>query len=230
MMNINGKTIALLSGAVLLSAGALHAAPPEPGAPPPFRGKPGEGPGKMGRRPGKGPGMMGPMRPGMMRPGAARGAAMWRAFSLLDEAERKKMLELQRNDPDKFFAEMRKLSAEFEKQEQARLKKLQCLIDKYRNSTDKAERERLKAELTKMERAQFDKRIAGLTRTVESTKRRLALMEQGLKERKEKADAIVDARVEALLSGEIPVAPAFPPAHMRQGPPRQGPPHQGPRK
>ena len=164
----------------------------------------------------------------MMRPGAARGAAMWRAFSLLDEAERKKMLELQRNDPDKFFAEMRKLSAEFEKQEQARLKKLQCLIDKYRTSTDKAERERLKAELTKMERAQFDKRIAGLTRTVESTKRRLALMEQGLKERKEKADAIVDARVEALLSGEIPVNPVYPAPHMRQGPPRQGPPRQGP--
>ena len=224
MMNINRQTIALLFGAVLLSTGALWAAPPEQGAPPPFQGRQGEGPGKMGRRPGKGPGMM---RPGM-RPGAARGAAMWRAFSLLDEAERKKMLELQRNDPDKFFAEMRRLSAEFEKQEQARLKKLQCLIDKYRTSTDKAERERLKTELTKMERAQFDKRIAGLTRTVESTKRRLALMEQGLKERKEKADAIVDARVEALLSGEIPVAPAYPAPHMRQGPPRQGPPRQGP--
>lgn len=225
-MKINSKGIALLSGAVLLSAGALWAAPPEQGAPPPFQGRPGEGPGGMARRLGKGPGMM--MRPGM-RPGAARGAAMWRAFSLLDEAERKKMLELQRNDPDKFFSEMRRLSAEFEKQEQARLKKLQCLIDKYRTSTDKAERKRLKTELTKMEKAQFDKRIAGLTRTVESTKRRLVLMEQGLKERKEKADAIVEARVEALLSGEIPVAPAFPPAHMRQGPPRQGP-HQGPRK
>ena len=223
MMNIKSKGIALLSGAVLLSTGALWAAPPEQGAPP-FQGKQGDGPGRMGRRPGKGPGMM---RPGM-RPGAARGAAMWRAFSLLDEAERKKMLELQRNDPDKFFAEMRRLSAEFEKQEQARLKKLQCLIDKYRTSTDKAERERLKTELTKMEKAQFDKRIAGLTRTVESTKRRLALMEQGLKERKEKADAIVDARVEALLSGEIPVAPAYPAPHMRQGPPRQGPPRQGP--
>ena len=133
MMKINSKGIALLSGAVLLSTGALWAAPPEQGAPPPFKGKQGEGPGRMGRRPGLGPGMM---RPGM-RPGAARGAAMWRAFSLLDEAERKKMLELQRNDPDKFFAEMRRLSAEFEKQEQARLKKLQCLIDKYRTSTDR---------------------------------------------------------------------------------------------
>ena len=219
MRNIRSKGIALLSGAVLLSTGALWADQPEQGAPPPFRNKQGEGPGKMGRRPGM-------MRPGM-RQGAARGAAMWRAFSLLDEAERKKMLELQRNDPDKFFAEMRRLSAEFEKREQARLQKLQCLIDKYRTSTDKAERERLKAELTKMEKAQFDKRIAGLTRTVESTKRRLALMEQGLKERKEKADAIVDARVEALLSGEIPVAPAYPaPPHMRQGPPRQGPPRK----
>ena len=222
MRKINCKGIALLSGAVLLSTGALWAAPPEQGAPPHFRNKQGEGPGKMARRPGMGPGM---------RQGAARGAAMWRAFSQLDENERKKMLELQRNDPDKFFAEMRRLSAEFEKREQARLQKLQCLIDKYRTSTDKAERDRLKAELTKMEKAQFDKRIAGLTRTVESTKRRLALMEQGLKERKEKADAIVDARVEALLSGEIPVAPSYPAPHMRQGPPRQGPPRQGqPRK
>ena len=111
MMNIKSKGIALLSGAVLLSTGALWAAPPEQGAPP-FTGRQGDGPGRMARRPGKGPGMM--MRPGM-RPGAARGAAMWRAFSLLEEAERKRMLELQRNDPDKFFAEMRKLSAEFEK-------------------------------------------------------------------------------------------------------------------
>ena len=55
-------------------------------------------------------------------------------------------------------------------------------------------------------------------------------MEQGLKERKEKADAIVDARVEALLSGEIPVNPVYPAPHMRQGPPRQGPPRQGPNR
>ena len=162
--------------------------------------------------------------PGRGFGGPGRGAAMWRVFSRLDEPTRKKMLELQRNDPEKFFVEMRRLTEEYTKKDQLRRQQMQALIDKYRASTDKAEREKLKAELTRMEKAQFARHIAGLSSTIESTKRRLAFMEKELNKRKEKADAIVEARVEALLSGELPVSP---PDH-RRGPRPGGPPHKTP--
>jgi hypothetical protein len=139
--------------------------------------------------------------------GMRRNAVFWRVFSQLSEPERKKMQELQRNEPEKFTAEMRKLAEKYEQRELAWRNKLTSLIEKYRKSSDKNERSKLKAEITVMEKERFDQRIAGLTRTIAGAKRRVAMMEEDLKKRKDKAAAIVDARVEALLNGEIPVMP-----------------------
>ena len=162
--------------------------------------------------------------------GMRRNAMSWRVFSQLSDAERKKMHELQRSNPEAFSAEMRKLVDKFEQQERTRIQKLKSLIEQYRKSSDKDERNRLKAEVAKMEKEIFNKRLAGLSRTISNAKRRVAMMEQEYKKRKAKADDIVKARVDALLTGELPVW-SFPP--RRNAPPRPiHPPHprRGPEK
>ena len=163
-------------------------------------------------------------RPPMDMNGRGRGmrgnAVFWRVFSELSDAERKKMQELQRNNPEEFAAEMRKRVEAHEKKIQAKIEHLSALIGKYRKSTDEKERAKLKDELIKLEKEQFEQRLAGMARTIANTKQRVALMEKELEKRNAKKDAIVEARVDALLSGELPV-PVSP--RLRRG----GPPHPG---
>ena len=147
-------------------------------------------------------------------------AMVWRVFSQLDDAERKKMQELQRSNPEEFASAMRALVDKYEKLEQERIKKLSDLIEKYRKTNDKNERAKLKSEVAKMEKERFDHRLANFAKMIEGTKRRVALMEEDLNKRKAKKEAIVEARVEALLSGELPVGPPQHPRPMRKGPPR----------
>lgn len=194
-MNLRGmlKRSALMVIAVF--SGTLLAAEKTPGQTPPpsAHAKPGPG--------------------GHRMKGMRRNALIWRVFSQLNETERKKMQELQRSNPEAFAAEMRKLAEQYEKKENAWRQKMVLLTGKYRKSTDKTERARLKAEVMKMEKERFGRRLSGLERTISATKKRVALMEQELNKRKERAEAIVEARVEALLSGELPL----------MGPPRRGP-------
>lgn len=157
--------------------------------------------------------------------GMRRHAIVWRVFSQLSESERKKMQELQRSNPEAFSAAMKKLADEYEKKERLRAHKLFSLIRKYRQSTDSEERARFKAEIVKMEKERFEERLQGLARTIAGTRRRLAFMEQELNKRKAKKEAIVEARTEALLSGEIPVNFSH---SRRMGPPR--PPRRAPVK
>ncbi len=159
--------------------------------------------------------------------GMRRNAMVWRVFSQLSDAERKKMHELQRSNPEAFAAEMRKLVDKFEQQERTRIQKLKSLIEQYRKSSDKDERNRLKAEVAKMEKEIFNKRLAGLSRTISNAKRRVAMMEQEYKKRKAKAHDIVEARVDALLTGELPVVSYPPRRNAPPSPPRPGTPRKG---
>lgn len=149
-----------------------------------------------------------------------RNAMIWRVFSELDDAERKKMQELQRENPEKFALEMRSRAEALEKKELEMVRKLQSLIEKYRNSSDKEERAKLKSEISRMEKERFNKRLAGHERIINSTKRRLAMMQEELEKRKAKKEAIVEARVEAMLSGELPVMQPFNQAPGGKGAPR----------
>ena len=164
-------------------------------------------------------------------------ALIWRVFSQLPENERKKMQELQRNNPEQFAAEMRKIAEKYEQQENAWLKEMNSLVKSYRESSDKNERARLKAEISRLEKGRFEKRLQGFEKMIAATKKRVELMEQDLKKRKEHSKEIVEARVEAILSGEIPVGPAFMPHPRKPGPgpqmgrPRKpGPPMPHPRR
>ena len=160
-------------------------------------------------------------------------ALIWRVFSQLPENERKKMQELQRNNPEQFAAEMRKIAEKYEQQENAWLKEMNSLVRSYRECSDKNERARLKAEISRLEKSRFEKRLQGFEKMIAATKKRVELMEQDLKKRKEHSKEIVEARVEAILSGEIPVGPAFMPPSRKPGPgPRMAYPHKpgpGPR-
>lgn len=148
-----------------------------------------------------------------------RGPVVWRIFSQLDETERKKLHELQRSDPEKFAAEMQKLAEKYEANEKEWRNKMHSLIGQFHRSTDKNEREKIKNEIFKMESVRFRQRLDGLERTIATNKRRVALMEQELKKRRERSGAIVEARVEAILSGEIPLNTSdAPPFHPRKNP------------
>ena len=60
-----------------------------------------------------------------------RTAMVWRVFSQLDDAERKKMQELQRSNPEEFASAMRTLVDKYEKLERARVEKLSALMPKH---------------------------------------------------------------------------------------------------
>lgn len=179
-----------------------------------------------------------PHQSGINTRGGRRGNALiWRVFSQLPENERRKMQELQRNNPEQFAAEMRKIAEKYEQQENAWLKEMNSLVRSYRESSDKNERARLKAEISRLEKSRFEKRLQGFEKMIAATKKRVELMEQDLKKRKEHSKEIIEARVEAILSGEIPVGPAFMPHPRKPGPgpqmgrPRKpGPPMPHPRR
>ena len=206
-MKLYGMLKSVVLTLIAVGGGALLAAENVPAGAPAAQGAAQE-------KPGPGNGRMRGMR---------RNALIWRAFSQLNETERKKMQELQRSNPEAFAAEMRKLAEQYEKKENAWREKMELLTEKYRKSTDKAERSKIKAEMMKMEKVRFDKRLGDLEKTIAATKQRVALMEQDLKKRKERSDAIVEARVEAILSGELPLPGAGPVRPPMMGPPRRGP-------
>ena len=144
-----------------------------------------------------------------------RGHMAWRAFSQLNEPERKKMQALQRSDPERFAAEMKLLAEKYEKKEIAWRGKMRALIAQYRRSSDVKEKEKIKAEITKMETERFQQRISALAKTIAVNKLRVAMMEKELKKRRERSKDIVEARVDAILTGEIPLTPALPKHHIR---------------
>lgn len=155
-------------------------------------------------------------------------ALIWRVFSQLPENERRKMQELQRNNPEQFAAEMRKIAEKYEQHEKSWYKKMISLVNRYRESSDKNEKAKLKAEISQLEKSRFEKRLDGLEKMIAATKKRVELMEQDLKKRKERSKEIIEARVEAILSGEIPVGPAFMPHPRKPGPPMPHPRRPGP--
>lgn len=179
-----------------------------------------------------------PAKSGMNNRGGRRGNALiWRVFSQLPENERRKMQELQRNNPEQFAAEMRKIAEKYEQHENSWYKKMISLVNRYRESTDKNEKAKLKAEISQLEKSRFEKRLDGLEKMIAATKKRVSLMEQDLKKRKERSKEIIEARVEAILSGEIPVGPAFMPHPRKPGagpqmghPRRPGPPMPHPHR
>ncbi len=169
--------VALLLMAVLLP-GAEKSMNEEPPPPPPPRGE---------------------------RPG---GPAMWRAFSALDEKERGELIVLQRTDPEAFREKMKALTEAFRKRERERIAELKKLVTEYRSiPTETERRNELRTEISRRIREDYQKRLSENRRQLEEMKKRVTEMERELDKREEKADIIIKARIEALLSGAEEVDP-----------------------
>lgn len=171
----------MLLAALLLAGAFLHGAEQVPNEEPPPPPPPGERPG---------------------------GPAMWRAFSALDEKERGELIVLQRTDPEAFREKMKTLTEAFRKRERERIAELKKLVTEYRSIPAETERRNeLRTEISRRIREDYQKRLHENRRQLEEMKKRVAEMERELDKREEKADIIIKARIEALLSGAEEVDP-----------------------
>lgn len=153
-------------------------------------------------RPGKQP--QGREKPARRRGTRQRNSDIWRAFSMLPNAEQRQLLRLQRNDPEKFRTIMQQKAAELHAAQQAKRKKVRELATQIRNCKDEKQKAELMKQLREMVKADYEQRLAYLRRNIEANKRRLAAMEKELKKREENSDAVINAITKSIVSGETP--------------------------
>ena len=137
---------------------------------------------------------------------------MWQAFARLSQEEKQKLMEIQRQDPEKFRAIMREKAEALHASRMARQRELNDIARRYRESSDPAEKERLKTELREKLRADFNQRLQDARRDLESNRKRLERMEVELRRREKNQDAIVEAVLADKLAGREPP----PPPHRRK--------------
>lgn len=124
----------------------------------------------------------------------------WVAFSELSAQERQAMLKLQREDPEKFRAEMGKRTEERMKAEMTRRKALNKLVEEYKKAKD-GEKELILNKIKVMVRENFQRRLKRSRMQLEELRERADKLEKEL-DRREKAESkIVDAVVENIISG-----------------------------
>ena len=145
--------------------------------------------------------------------GFMKSHGIWMAFNDLSAEERQAMLKLQREDPEKFKAEMTKKSEEFFKAEKARREELKRLVDEFRNAKDDA-KEELKNKIAYLVRQNFKRRLNRSRIQLEELQERAKKLEQELDNREKAEDKIVAAVVENMLNGQKPERPDGP----RRGP------------
>ena len=144
---------------------------------------------------------------------------IWRAFGELSDAERKEMMQLQRENPDKFLEVMKKKAEAFFKAEKAERQLLADLVQKYRAEKNKAAKEKIKNEISEILTKRFNKRLALNRKHVESMKKRTQMLEQELDKRAANSEKIINFQLEAMLQGRElrPMRPPFRGAKPRPG-------------
>lgn len=135
------------------------------------------------------------------------GPGIWQAFSRLEPEERRKMQQLQRDDPEKFHEVMRAKADELFAKRRQRREALHKLAEQCRNAATAEEKEQLKRQLAAEVEKDFRAHLAANRRQLEEMKRRTARLEAELKRREQNCDKAVAAMVEALVSGEKPPRP-----------------------
>ena len=138
--------------------------------------------------------------------GFRKSHGIWMAFNDLSDGERQAMLKLQREDPEKFKAEMIKKSEEYFKAEKARREELRTLVNEFRNAKDDA-KEELKKKISEMVRQNFKRRLRRSRMQLEELQKRAEKLEQELDKREKAEDKIVEAVVENIISGKRPEHP-----------------------
>lgn len=133
-----------------------------------------------------------------------RGRGLWQAFSRLSPKEQHELMKLQRKDPEKFLAIMQEKADLLYAKERARKKELADLAQKYRDTRDPAQQAAVKARLREKLLADFQQRLQDNRRDLESNRKRLKRMEEELKKREQKRDAIIDAMLKKYISAPSP--------------------------
>ena len=140
-----------------------------------------------------------PRRPPLSREEFLRGPGIWRAFAMMSAEEQKEMRKLQRTEPEKYQALMRKKAEELFNAEQLRRKQIAEIVEKYHASTDNAEKENLKNELRNIVKERFDNQLRAMRGDLERTRARVTRLEKELKKRETNSDAIIDAMLKRHL-------------------------------
>ena len=141
-----------------------------------------------------------PYAPG--RAGAGRlSHHIWRAFGELSDAERKEMMQLQRENPEKFLEVMKKKAETLFNAEKAEKKLLADLVQKYKDEKDKAGKEKIKNEISEILKKRFNKRLSLNRKHIESMKKRTQILEKELDKRAANAEKIIKVQLEAILEG-----------------------------
>ena len=136
------------------------------------------------------------------RRGFQKAHGIWMAFAELSTEERQAMLKLQREDPEKFRAEMHKLADEFFKAEKARRKELAELVNKYQNTADEKIKTEIHEKITSRVKENFKRRLRQSRMHLDELKKRTEKLEQELDRREKAEDKIVDATVKSIISGK----------------------------
>ena len=140
------------------------------------------------------------------------GPGVWRAFSRLSQAEKQKLLKLQRTDPEKVRAALQQKADELYQKEKERRAKLHKLGEQYRAETDAEKKAAIKAALRKMVRENMENSLANMRRHIEESKQNIRRMEKSLKHREANVEAITDNITARILSGKKRVQKSAPPA------------------
>lgn len=126
---------------------------------------------------------------------------IWRAFGELSDAERKEMMQLQRENPEKFLEVMKKRAEAFFKAEKAERQLIADLAQKYRSEKNKSRKEKIKQELSELLKKRFNKRLALNRKHVENMKKRTQMLEKELDKRAANSEKIIKFQLDAVLEG-----------------------------
>lgn len=126
-----------------------------------------------------------------------------RFLNTLPEAEQKKLLDLQKNNPSAFREEMR---CQFQKMVKKNFDQLLVLREKALKSPDPKEREEAKAQLKAKMTAQFNRNLNAAERRIKESEEQIKLAQQRLEafrkeyqNRKSNADAMIRKQVDEFL-------------------------------
>ena len=125
-------------------------------------------------------------------------------FSRLTTEERRAMMTLQREDPEKFREVMSAKADELYKKRQQRRAELHRMAEQCRNAAAPEEKERLKKKLTEELRKDFIEHLKANRTQIEDMKRRTEFLEKELQRREKNMDKAVNTIVDALIKGEKP--------------------------
>lgn len=129
---------------------------------------------------------------------------MWTAFADLSAEERQAMLKLQREDPEKFRAEMNKLAEKFFNAEKERLKEFAKLVQEYKSAGDEKTKSEIHEKIKSRVRDNFKRRLRQNRMHIEELKKRAENLEKELDIREKNEDKIVEATVNSIITGRRP--------------------------